>query len=262
MENELYVKAWFLLVVAGMLIATGTGTAIYFVEAQNTQNLLNKMTNNFEEQLIALGINQSIAISQLATDFASLNIESTELVAQKTSEINNLTTQAIALQATIDAQIVTYNELYAIYETTLGEKSIILTQLNETIIQLQETSQELSDALELLNGTVLYNKYNLHDFPLANVTAFIEADLTNTTYMDVIFRNITHVTNVSNNATNLGYRCGILFFYNATNNLSYFNVFDTTDSGLRYVNTTDYFFDTIASIEAVYGANNRYFTLW
>ena len=158
--------------------------------------------------------------------------------------------------------MITYNELYAIYETTLGEKSIILTQLNETIIQLQETSQELSDALELLNGTVLYNKYNLHDFPLANVTAFIEADLTNTTYMDVIFRNITHVTNVSNNATNLGYRCGILFFYNATNNLSYFNVFDTTDSGLRYVNTTDYFFDTIASIEAVYGANNRYFTLW
>jgi len=266
MENELYVKAWFLLVVAGMLIATATGTIIYYGESQHTQSLLNGIADDFTEQLSTLQTNHSQAISQLATDFATINVNTTALLADKVAEIANLETQITELQATIASQVVTYNELDALYNIIFDERSALNLQLNNTIILLQEKSQELNETLILLdaalNGTVLYDGYHLHDFPLLNVTAFITDDLTNTSNMDVIFRNITHVTNVSNNATSLGYRCGILFFYNATNNLTYFNVFDTTDSSLRYVNTTDYFFDSIASIEAVYGVSNRYFTVW
>jgi len=266
MENELYVKAWFLLVVVAMLIVTGTSTAIYFGEAQNTQNLLNDLSDDFQEQLITLGINQSAALSQLATDFASLNIESTEELARKELEIANLTAEALALQVTIDEQIVTYNELYNTYEVVLDEKNVVLIQLNETIIQLQETSQELNETLILLdaalNGTVLYDNYHLHDFPLVNITAFITNDSTNAISVDILFRNLSHVTDVKNNATDLGYRCGLLTFYNLTNVTSYFNVFETTDNGLRYFNVTDYMFDSITDIETVYGVHRQYFTAW
>ena len=265
MENELYVKAWFLLVVAAMLIATGTSTAIYFGESQNTRNLLNKMTNNFEDQLMSLQANQSLALSQLATDFATLNVESTELLAQQTLEISNLTAEALALQITVDAQIVTYNELHDVYNVTLGEKNSLTIQLNETIIQLQEMSQELNETLEMLEDLDnIYDNHHIHDLPLVDVETFIADDLTNernNTNIDIEYRNITHAVNVSNNATNLGYRCGVLFFYNATD-VSYFNVFETTTDGTVFVATDDVFFNSILEIEAIYDTNIRYFTAW
>lgn len=263
MENELYVKAWFLLIVAGMLIATSTGAAIYFVESQNTQNLLNKMANNFETQLISMQTNQSLALSQLATDFAALNIESTETLAQQALEISNLTAQAISLQTTIDAQIVTYNELYVVYNVTLGEKNSTMLQLNETIIWLQEKSQELNETLEQLHELQnLSDAYHLHDLNLEDVTTFIAEDLTNEReYIADVYTSINYVADVDNNATNLGIRCGILFFYNATD-VSYFNVFDIIDNGIVFVATDDVFFNSILEIEAIYDTNIRYFTAW
>ena len=274
MENELYVKAWFLLVVAGMLIATATGTIIYYGESQHTQSLLNGIADDFTEQLSTLQTNHSQAISQLATDFATINVNTTALLADKVAEIANLETQITELQATIASQVVTYNELDALYNIIFDERSALSLQLNNTIILLQEKSQELNrtkmqlqnKSQELNETLALYDSYHLHDVNLENVTTFIAEDLTNEhLWSNGTYTAVNYAFDVDVNATNLGIRCGVMHFYtswNGTDWVVFLNVFNTIDYDLVFVDIDDTFYYSISEIETIYGVNDRYITTW
>lgn len=164
MTEELYVKFWFFLVVVCILIATSTGVVIYYGEAQQTQNLINDLTHDFESKLVTLQTNQSIALSQLANDFATLTATSTAKIEEQATIIGQLSTEKQSLQTLYDTLLANYNTLQTGQQTfkdALNNSWLNYTKkYNDALNQLDEATYYLHEGNK--SFTIAYNSFRLN----------------------------------------------------------------------------------------------------
>jgi len=160
-----YVKAWAFFVAIIALSISITTTAVLYNESQSTQDLLRKLTTDFESKMVTITTNNSALMSSLMATFQQQLANSTIQIEALATAKGNLEAQVTTLTGQVTALQTLYDNLEIVVGNINTSWANFLKAFNKGLLKLKISNSSI--AVGQTNFTDSYNYFLATDYPNA-----------------------------------------------------------------------------------------------